>query len=215
MFGYYLVSSINLRGFLNVIRHGLDTIEALSSEVFHWVLHIVVGIWRLHHRANHSLATLWVEAWNWIGLKVLDCSKGGHICLTCWILWNRILKIITEVCDKTQTVVKLHHHTLSIDRGPTTIYCVARTAITPRAFCLNLVLIHEAYSPYLLLFKLELIILWKDLNFVSHLMGTNFLSLEKVDLLDLLTNMELPHSINFFSQAMHWLICFRSSKKQS
>jgi hypothetical protein len=55
--------------------------------------------------------------------------------------------------------------------------------------------------------------LGKNLYFVSQLMGADLSCFEEVDLLDILANMELPHSINLLSEAVHGLISTRCPKE--
>lgn len=45
-------------------------------------------------------------------------------------------------------------------------------------------------------------------------MRANFFGLEKIDLLNILTDMEFPHTIDLFSKAVDWLVGFYSAEKK-
>jgi hypothetical protein len=64
--------------------------------------------------------------------------------------------------------------------------------------------------PDFFLSKGELMVLTEDLNMIRSLVSANFICLEKVDLLDILGNMEVPLSKSVIFQAMHRLISFDS-----
>ena len=148
------------------------------------------------HEAHHGVVTIRVE-----GLVITSlCPYKLISSIGQWVFTQFWFHIIPKVGHESLSIVKLNSHGLIIDGGPGALN---RLSINLSSCLIAWV---ESYSCHFLICELELVVFVDDLDMVWLLMGAHFVGFKKIDVGNILRNMEVPGTVDLVLDTVHRLI---------
>ena len=183
--------SIFFNTLLNVEMLGLFTNEALNSvtlKAFTTVLFL--------NETYHCFTTFGIKRSIWASLNTWKLSSSISKRISA-LLWD---DIVSEISDKSQSIVKFNFHCLIVNSTP------ASANWLTSHLCCNSVSIVKSYFPSFGLWEGELMIFTDNLNSIWSSMCAQFVGVEYIYILSLSINLEFPFSENVIFEAMNRLV---------
>lgn len=96
-----------------------------------------------------------------------------------WVLGNLWFHVISEIGQKSHSIVELDTDGLIVNGGPVTLDdFIGALLIILTEDCLGFVIIHDVDSVDVFGLKLEMVLIVHNLDSIWHIMGAELLSLE-------------------------------------
>lgn len=122
------------------------------------------------------------------------------------VITDTLFYIISEIGQKSHTVIKFNSHGLIIYCTPCTAHRATFTTVFGALSCLCFIPIKKLNTPYIFLCKLPLMIFRDNLDMIWSLVSADLISFEQINLIDIFGDMEVPTTKGVLSEAMNRLI---------
>ena len=150
------IDSLCLFDVVMLFKRAIETLNFMLSHRER----VTRNLWDVLNKTNHSRCAFWVKFIIISGFHSSEFSNSFVRGILEWVFWDFRFDIVSEVSNKSHSIIELNIECLIIDGSPVTFNSLLTTLSSILAYnSLHLIIIHNVHSVSVKLIEAKLMVL--------------------------------------------------------